>query len=143
MTTDFEIENALKNLTISPKKKIPVAISSSLYDKLTKHLFLLKATNRRFSQSDWICDAIKENLEIEKIDGDLPKQRKITISIDDSTFQKLENRVDFFKQIYSSFSKKQWVVEAICKKLDRDSNKLKEELQKLHMQKKVTSSLDG
>ena len=113
-----------------------ISVGTNLHEKLTRHLFLLKATNRRFSQSDWICDAIKESLESENIDGDLPKERKITISIDDYTFKKLEERVHFFKQIYSSFSKKQWIVEAIYKKFDRESSKLKDELQRLHSQKK-------
>lgn len=139
-TTDFEIENEILNLKIPRKKQIPISISANLYEKLTKHLFLLKAINKRFSQSEWISDAIKENLESEKIDGSLPRERKINISMDEYTFKRLEERVQFFKQIYSSFSKKKWIVQAIYKKLDQDSNKLKEELQKLHMEKKVNYS---
>jgi hypothetical protein len=134
-TTDLEIENALKELSAS-RKRISVAVGTNLYEKLTRHLFLLKATNKRYSQNDWICEAIKEGLEIEKIDVDLPKERKINLCMDDNTFKRLEERVQFFKQIYYSFSKKQWIVEAIYKKLDRDAGKLKEELQRLHTLKK-------
>lgn len=136
MTTDFEIENSWKNLTTTRKRKISLKIGANLYEKLTQHLFLSKAANKRYSQSDWICEAIVEGLETEKIDGVLPKERKITISIDDDTLEKLEERVKFFQQIYTSFSKKQWVVEAIYKKLDRDLAKLKDELQKIQRQKR-------
>jgi hypothetical protein len=138
--TDVEIENALKDLTNSRKKNIPVTVGINLHEKLTKHLFLLRAINKRYSQSNWICEAITEGLDSEKIDGDLPKEKKLTISIDEVTLKKLEERVEFLKQINYSFSKKKWIVEAICKKLDRDTGKIKEEVQKLHTQKKERST---
>jgi hypothetical protein len=64
-TTEFETYNQIKNLTISRKKKIPISISANIYEKLTRHLFLLKAIHKRYSQSDWIFDAIRESLENE------------------------------------------------------------------------------
>lgn len=130
--SEIDIEENFNQLALPNIKRLPFSVSSHLYEKLTKHLFLLKALKKKCSQSEWICSAINENLESENVDGDIPKQRKINLSIDEMTFQKLEERVQVYKQIYSSFSKKQWVIEAIYKKLDRDYKQLKEELQKLH-----------
>jgi 2-oxo-4-hydroxy-4-carboxy--5-ureidoimidazoline (OHCU) decarboxylase len=50
--------------------------------------------------------------------------------LDDQTLSNLEKRISFMKKFRRSFSKKQWIVEAISEKLERDLKELNEKMRK-------------
>lgn len=135
-------ENTLENtLTLNPpttifapsiKKGYSLRIGENLYNRVNKHLQLLKHfDNHSNSKQRWLVEAIKEKLEAEQHQGleGIPKERHIGIRIDQNLSEKIESRVNLIRKFRVSFSKKQWFVEAICDKLERDEKKVKKLLE--------------
>lgn len=129
--SDTETEDQLNKLLSTKQKSYTFTIGSNLHEKLEKHLFSLKAINKKSSKGKWVNDAIIEKLKHENV-GDLSKQRRIQVFLDDSISGEIERRIQVFKKVYSSYSKKQWILEAIHEKLDRESKVIKEEFKKTY-----------
>lgn len=128
---DDQTDKLMNKLTYRKQKSYTFTIGSNLHEKLEKHLFSLKAINRKSSKGKWVNDAILEKLKHENV-GDLSKQRRIQVFLEDSISNEIEKRIQVFKKVYSSYSKKQWILEAIHEKLDREAKIIKEELKKTY-----------
>jgi hypothetical protein len=115
-------------MEIEPGTRYAFSINPYLSNKLKKHLHLLNAINLRESQSRWVLQAIRERLDNESMDDILEKEVRVNITIDTPTRKALDHRIELCKKCRTSFSKKQWIVEAVAEKLDRDEKKLREKL---------------
>lgn len=111
-----------------PDARYALTINPYLIKKIQKHLALLSAIKLKESQSKWVLSAIREKLENEDETDATQREARINVSIDLPTLKELDNRVEIFKKFRRSFSRKQWIIEAISEKLDRDE---KDVLQKL------------
>lgn len=124
------------------EKLLPVKIGNHLFGRLMEHiheLAILKKT--QISKQEWLTAAIEEKLRFEKKspkDGDLLKQKSVFPRISPELNEELEEQVNQFKKSRKSYSKKQWVVDAIYEKLDRDDKRVKEMLKE-----KFLTSLDN
>jgi hypothetical protein len=114
-----------------------VSISPVLHNKLDQHVYALKRLVKSgCTKNEWIADAIEKKLAREEMKMDIFKEKPICIKIDPLTKKKLDGRVEMIRNMRYSYSKKQWVLDAIHEKLGNEEeivkNKLKEYLEALN-----------
>jgi len=106
-------------------------VDANLYDKLEKHLFALRGLEGKTTKQSWITQAIQEKLKNEKFTSDIPKEKRLGFSIEKETHKEIEKRVELLKKFRTSYSKKQWFVEAFYEKLDRDTKLVQEGIERI------------
>ncbi len=139
---DLEKEGLEKATTVLPgTKQFVMHVPEKFFFEIEDHVRSLQYLNGiKINKKDWVAKAIEEKLE--KEDGfdvkNIPKERNINVVLEDTLHEKLEKKISFFKK-FRSFSKKQFVVEAIAEKLEREtcivnslSSKLKDSFQSQH-----------
>lgn len=115
------------------KKKIEytVRIGNHLYQRITRHLLLLKHLKSSESKQKWIQEAIQEKLVSDELAEVQERDRYLHLCLDEKTWKELEKKIDLLKNIRTSASKKVFIEEAIFEKLDREENKSKELIKKM------------
>jgi Uri superfamily endonuclease len=109
----------IKSMDSQPDSGYTVAIGTHVYERLEKHVLILKKLiDRSTTKQRWILDAIKQKLS--KIDKTVPIERRIAIRIERSIDSELVKRVEYIRQFRTSYSKKQWILDAIIEKLEID-----------------------
>jgi hypothetical protein len=121
--TNEQTDDNIALTAIECDAKFTFSLSQHLRNKLKRHLILLNAVKLKESQSKWVLHAIREKFETESVDEALKNEARITMFIDLPTLKELNQRVNVFKKFRRSFSKKQWIIEAISEKLDREKEK--------------------
>jgi hypothetical protein len=109
-------------------------IYEDLYNRFNKHIHLLKRLdNSSISKQSWITEAIKEKLEQEKQSSpeSLARDKHISFRVEKQLSKSIEKSVETIRMFRRSFSKKQWFVEAIYEKLEREEIKAKELLKQM------------
>lgn len=109
-------------------------VGENLFKKIEKNLHLLKYLDHNsHSKQRWIVEALTEKLnhELKTPPDDIPRERQLTVRINDVLNKKIEKRTEFIKKFRNSYSKKQWVIEAIHEKLDREAEKTRKLLQEV------------
>lgn len=110
-----------------------VSISPLLHGKIEKHVFLLqKLLNSTHTKHDWLIEAIESKLSKEEHNKEISKEKRVTFRIDFLTKKKLEDRVRMIRRFRNSYSKRQWVLDAIQEKLDNEEEKIKSTLKEYH-----------
>lgn len=128
-----ELENEIRTAPIE-LINYSFRIIEDLYLRFNKHIHLLKRLeNTSISKQRWITEAIKEKLEKESTSNfeDLPKDRHISFRVAKNLSNMVENSVIKTRKFRRSFSKKQWFVEAIYEKLDKEEQQSKELLKNM------------
>lgn len=115
-----------KALTIpsKPKQKCVeynVRIGNHLYQRITRHLLLLKQLKSSESKQKWVHEAIKEKL----VSDECSDERFLHLKLDLDLWNALEKKVESLKSSRRSVSKKVLIEEAIFEKLDREEHKSK------------------
>lgn len=120
-----------KNLIETKLKHYSVEIADHLHDRLSKHLRLLSNLGYR-SRQQWVLDALNEKLKKEEAAGveAISKERRLHLKLDEKIHQELDKRVEIRKKVRRSYSKKQWLVDAISEKLEREEVSTKKKLEK-------------
>jgi hypothetical protein len=120
-------------LTPAPQKAYSIRIGEHLHNRITKIIRSLKyLDNHSHTRQRWFIEAFKEKLkkeeesEVDEISAD----KYVGFKIDKHLSEKIEKRVGEIKKHRISFSKKQWFMEAIFEKLDRDERRTRELLNK-------------
>lgn len=125
-TTNAENESA--------KKHYGFKIGEVLYNRIDKHIRILRYINKRnVGKGDWISDALKEKLEREKAPSfdNVPKERFLNFKVEKQLGDEIEKRIDFIKMFRDSYSRKQWVLEAIYEKLEKEEDSSKKMLEEI------------
>lgn len=107
------------------------SVDANLFSKLEQHIYALRGLEGKISKQSWLAQAIKEKLKIDRLSNDIPKEKRLHFFIEKKLSEEIEERVEFLKKFRSSYSKKQWVVEAIYQKLERDAVRIQEQLDQL------------
>jgi len=106
-----------------------VNISPNIHERLEKHIFLLKKLiDTSLTKQRWLLHAIKEKLDNDAMDNSPPKPTTLHVKIDAEIDKKLLKRVEFIKKFRYSYSKKQWIVDAVLEKLDRDEKEVQKSI---------------
>lgn len=96
-------------------------ISSYIHERLQRHILILKKlVDRSTTKQRWIISAVQEKLTRDASKTLIPKADTLTVKLDEELEASLLKRIEFIKKFRFSFSKKQWLVEAILEKLDKD-----------------------
>jgi len=114
-------------------------IGEDLRNRIEKQVKFLKAfDNRSYSIQMWINEAIKERFELEKnlSPEELGKEKYLSFRLYERISEKIESSVQMIRQFRTSFSKKQWFLEAFYEKLIRDEKKAKKVLKKMRQASK-------
>lgn len=109
-----------------------VSVSPHIFNRLEQHiLFVKRLSNRNETRQNWVLEAIKDKLTRDERCHDIPKECRLNLKIDEITAQKLFKRVELIKKFRTSYSKKQWILDAILERLDREEKKIKQQLAEL------------
>lgn len=109
-----------------------ITISPHIYGRLEKHITILKKLiDRSATKQRWTSDAIKEKLLNDSKCEQPPKASTLNVKIEKNLCKELVDRVEYIKQFRVSYSKKQWIVDAVLEKLDRDEKEVEKKLQQL------------
>lgn len=125
--------NSSTPLSILPKRKsFPLTISTYLFDLLKSRVLKIKSQeNYSCTRQQWINQAIREKIEIEKekqkkINTVLHKesrQKRLSLLLEDKVVEEINALLNERRAMGDiSFSKKSWIIEAIKEKLARDSH---------------------
>ncbi|MFI5342783.1 MAG: hypothetical protein ACHQUC_01035 [Chlamydiales bacterium] len=110
-------------------KSITIRIGENLYKRFNKHIKCLKNLSKQLTKQNWLEQAFKEKLT--KQDDsihDILSEKLLHIRIDDPLFKEIAKQVEMIKK-FRNFSKKQWMLEAIYEKLDREEEQVKKDLE--------------
>ncbi len=108
-----------------------IRVGENLYVRLENIIKAFKyLENKKYTKKQWITESIIEKLQKEGVLTleTLPKVRRLHFEIDQSLDDKISKNVNITKSFVDSFSKKQWLVEAIFEKLEKDEAIMKESL---------------
>ena len=125
--------NSSTPLSNLPKRKsFPLTISTYLFDLLKLRVLKIKSQeNYSCTRQQWINQAIREKIEIEKekqkkINTVLHKesrQKRLSLLLEDKVVEEINALLNERRAMGDvSFSKKSWIIEAIKEKLARDSH---------------------
>lgn len=108
-----------------------VRIGNHLYQRISRHLLLLKHLKNTESKQKWVEEAIKEKLASEENSEEDYKDRFLHLQLEIKIWKAIQKKIDSLKSTRRSISKKVFIEEAIFQKLDREEQKSKELLKKL------------
>lgn len=118
-TQEFSNENHLKDFSI--------IIRQDIHNRLEKHLHLLKRLNKmNRSKQKWVEEAINEYLkkwEAEDLSDDI-SDRSLRFKLDSKLHQKVEKRIRIIKKLGVNLNKKQFFLDAINDKLNREQHEV-------------------
>jgi hypothetical protein len=113
----------------SKVQQYSVNISSFLYNKLDQHVFIVrKLLGIHRTKRDWLVAAIEEKLAREAADNNFGEVKRISFKIDPLTKKQLEDRLQNIRRLRDTFSKKQWILDAIQERLDQQKEEVKKGL---------------
>jgi hypothetical protein len=102
-----------------------MTISPYILKKLNRHIDIYKSLiDKSTSKKTWVNKAVKEKLENDLKDEQIPKHTSLSVKIDKGLHVALMDRVNFIRKFRESYSKKQWIVEAVLEKLEREEKEV-------------------
>jgi hypothetical protein len=118
----LEKEDRISNI-LDHIKNYSIRIGERLYIRINKHILFLKHLNKSQNKQAWIEEAILDKLKKEEEQDGIEcisREKHLSFKIRSQIDTRIEKRVEFIKKIRGSFSKKQWLLEAIYEKLDTE-----------------------
>ncbi|MBA3283955.1 MAG: hypothetical protein H0U27_02690 [Nitrosopumilus sp.] len=135
-SSSFTLED-LKDLD-NPGATYNVCISPHLQERLERHILILKRfIDRSATKQRWITEAIKEKLSNYANNPIVSKELRLYLRIEEELEKKVLEKVEYIKKFRSSYSKKQWIMEAIFEKLDRDESDAEKKIQEAQQTQQI------
>jgi hypothetical protein len=104
-------------------------VSPHIHERLERHILILKKLiDRKTTKQGWMIDSIKEKLIKDANNNQLPKATCLNVKIGEKLENEIMQKVEFAKKFRFSYSKKQWLVDAVLEKLDREEMEVKGKL---------------
>ena len=113
-----------RNQEDEDKADLRCGMGNVFYKRLERHILRLKRMgNNRITKHSWVEAAIREKWEREKKlhPDNVPEEKGISLKLPKYLSKGVESIVSFIKKYRRSYSKKQWIVEAIEEKLEQES----------------------
>ncbi len=111
-----------------------IRVNENIYQKIDRAVRVLKQVDTQGqTKQKWLVESIREKLEIEtKLSpDDLPKEKQLNIKLACHLRKKVNKRVELIKKFRTSYSIKQWIMDAIFEKLDRDNDLTKKIIEEI------------
>ncbi|MGA8164358.1 MAG: hypothetical protein WB791_04945 [Waddliaceae bacterium] len=115
-------------------KTYTIRVNEHFFEKIDKQISILKyLEGQSQSKQRWIQEAVKEKIENEKEKDpqSIPMEKRLHFKLAKKDSEYISQRVSFVKKFRESFSQKQWLIEAIQEKLDREKIKTEKVLNDL------------
>lgn len=116
-------DNHLTDIPVNEVKHCSIRISKRFYTRFMNHIQLLKRLNSIKNQQHWIEEAILDKLK-KKEERDNTEcsslEKYLSFKINSQIDAKVERKVEVMKKTRGSFTKKQWILEAINEKLNAE-----------------------
>ena len=119
-TTEMETDEKLRCYSLR--------IGEHLHIRIDNHIHLLKKLeSRSHSKQKWLEDAVREKLDEEEnlSPENLPRDRYLAIKFNKFLSDRMDKQIQILKKFRVSYSTRLWVIEAICRKLEMDEEKVK------------------
>ncbi len=123
-----------KLLSLAGDKRFSIRINENLHRRFNQHIKRLKNINKSLAtKQKWLVQAFQEKLENHDVSSSgILNEKLIHFKLDEQLYKEIEEKVEIIKK-FRSFSKKQWMIEAIYEKLDREEQQAKNDLEeKIH-----------
>lgn len=105
-----------------------IQIGEHLAEKIDRHLRLLKFCGKKdVRKQAWIKEAILTKLSKEEHlpPYTFPKQKNLNLDVDPVLRERLERVVNSIRKVRRTYSKKQWLLEALAEKLEQEEEEAK------------------
>lgn len=108
-----------------------ITIGDHLHKRIENHILLLKSLiDRNHTKQKWIITALLEKLKHDE--NNLPsKEKHLRFNVDPHLHNEISKKINYLKKFRKSYSKKQWFLEAIYEKLEREEENTKNMLVQL------------
>lgn len=130
----LENDNTLSDRSVDRIKNYSLRIGERFYKRLSKHILYLKQLNSIQNQQQWLERAILTKLKKEEeqdIDACILPEKYLSFKMGSHIDTRIEKRVEVIRKVRVSFSKKQWILEAIHEMLDAEEKETREKAQEL------------
>lgn len=120
------------------EKRLSVRINENLHKRFNQHIKRVKnigKSNKSLAtKQNWLVQAFQEKLaHHDESTTDILNEKLIHFKLDEKLFKEIEEKVEIIKK-FRSFSKKQWMIEAVYEKLEREEQQVKKNLEeKIHL----------
>lgn len=98
-------------------------ISPAIHQRVEDLLYMTKNyCGEIINKQEFVLKAIKEKLKYDKevLSDKIPKEKFLHYKIDNITLKQLDEKVNLIRKFRRTYSKKQWILEAIQEKLNRE-----------------------
>jgi hypothetical protein len=122
------MENENAELDQKKQTRYTIQIGEHLAEKIDRHLRLLKFCGRKdIKKQAWIKEAILSKLGKEEHlpPYTFPKQKNLNLDIDSELRGRLERVVKSIRKVRRTYSKKQWILEALAERLEQEEEEAK------------------
>lgn len=111
-------------------KRFTIRIGENLHKRFSKHIWSLKNLNKQSAnKQNWIAQAFKEKLaQQDESTHDILSEKMLHFRISIELFEEMSKRVETIRK-FRNFTKKEWMLEAIYEKLDRDEQQVRRDLE--------------
>ena len=104
-------------------KHCALSMGEQVYKKIDNHIRILQHSEQKnLTKRKWVADAIKEKLEreVEINHNNIPKEKHLSFKIETVLHEEVEKRIELIRKFRRSFSKKQWILEALLEKIEKE-----------------------
>jgi len=106
-----------------------IRIPALLQKKIDSHLQILKVLKHpEKNQHKWLLNAIHKKLLKEVNSQEISKSTNLNVKLDDDLADQVDKRISQINRVYPSYSKKQWLLEAIEEKLESENDMVQNKL---------------
>lgn len=118
-----------KLLTLARLRRITFRPGEYLFKRLSQHLKLIRLHSKQTKQK-WFQEAFREQLKAQQnfFSEDILIEKVMHLKLEEELYKEIEKVVSTIKK-FRNYSTKQWMIDAIYNKLDREEEKSKKLLE--------------
>lgn len=100
-------------------------VGNTLFKQLDGHIFLLRRKEEKpITKQAWIEAAVQEKLEREKNHSSITKEKRLQFKLSKDILKAILSNINFCKKLRKSYSKRQWLLEAVEERLLREEQEV-------------------
>lgn len=125
-------EKSVKQKSQEKRINYSFKVEDAIYRRIEKIVHILTFLDQNQNaptKQKWLLEAINEKIENET---ELPQEaisdKQLIVRIDENLNEKLDKKIAKIKKLRPNYSKKKWILEAICEKLEQEEAFAKDRL---------------
>ncbi|HEY4832930.1 MAG TPA: hypothetical protein VIH61_10270 [Waddliaceae bacterium] len=125
------MENTNDPFDHSKSTRYTIQIGENIAERIDQHLRLLKFLgDKDVKKQKWIKNAILKKLDKEEHipPYELPKEKHLNIDVEKNLRERIERVINSIRKVRRTYSKKQWILEAIAEQLTQEEDVVKRQV---------------